>query len=75
MHGFMEEKILPEEHSEHESTHECIFSHGQIAGSAFNILHRIQATYSFHDLPDVTAHRERITITLDIFMNLVNTKH
>lgn len=33
-----------------------------------------QATYRFHDLLDVTVHRDRIAITLDIFMNLVNTK-
>lgn len=33
-----------------------------------------QATYKFCDLLDVTVHRDRIAITLDIFMNLVNTK-
>lgn len=33
-----------------------------------------QATYKFCDLLDVTVRRDRVTITLDIFMNLVNTK-
>lgn len=33
-----------------------------------------QATYKFRDLLDVTVYRDRIAITLDIFMNLVNTK-
>lgn len=34
-----------------------------------------QTTYKFHDLLDVRAHRERMIITLDIFMNLFNNMH